>query len=85
MQRMGMVIGLEPDRVGDYRKLHAEVWPDILALIGAWRWRGHRELTLKSGGKMARGRSCSSLLLRRAHGCRSGSSQTFTPMSNVHI
>ena len=33
MQRMGMVIGLEPARVADYKCLHAAVWPEILALI----------------------------------------------------
>lgn len=35
MQRMGMVIGLRPERVADYKRLHAEVWPDILAMISA--------------------------------------------------
>ena len=33
MQRMGMVIGLEADKVAEYKKLHAAVWPEILALI----------------------------------------------------
>jgi L-rhamnose mutarotase len=33
MQRMGMVIGLEPDKVADYKALHAAVWPEILALL----------------------------------------------------
>jgi len=33
MQRMGMVIGLEPAKVADYKRLHAAVWPEILALI----------------------------------------------------
>lgn len=33
MQRMGMVIGLEPDKITRYRQLHAAVWPEILALI----------------------------------------------------
>ena len=35
MQRMGMVIGLEPDKVADYKALHAAVWPEILALLSA--------------------------------------------------
>lgn len=30
MQRMGMVIGLKPDAVTAYKKLHAAVWPEIL-------------------------------------------------------
>lgn len=29
MTRMGMVIGIQPDRIGDYKRLHADVWPDI--------------------------------------------------------
>jgi len=33
MQRMGMVIGLEPDKIADYKALHAAVWPEILALL----------------------------------------------------
>ncbi|MEM9230651.1 MAG: L-rhamnose mutarotase [Pseudomonadota bacterium] len=30
MQRMGMVITLHDDQVGEYRRLHANVWPEIL-------------------------------------------------------
>lgn len=33
MQRMGMVIGLEPSKIAEYKRLHAAVWPEILALI----------------------------------------------------
>ncbi|MBI1671170.1 L-rhamnose mutarotase [Brucella abortus] len=32
-QRMGMVIGLNPEKVAKYKALHAQVWPEILALI----------------------------------------------------
>ena len=35
MQRMGMVIRLDADRVAEYKRLHADVWPDILALISS--------------------------------------------------
>lgn len=41
MQRMGMVIGLNADRVEEYRKLHANVWPDILALIESCNIRNY--------------------------------------------
>jgi L-rhamnose mutarotase len=27
--RMGMVIGLRPERVADYKRLHAEPWPEM--------------------------------------------------------
>lgn len=33
MQRMGMLIGLKPERVAEYKKLHAAVWPEILDKI----------------------------------------------------
>ena len=33
MQRMGMVIGIKPDRIAEYKKLHAETWPGILEMI----------------------------------------------------
>ena len=33
MQRYGMVIGLKPDKVEEYKRLHAAVWPDVLKTI----------------------------------------------------
>ncbi len=33
MKRYGMVIGLHEDRIEEYRKLHAAVWPDVLRMI----------------------------------------------------
>lgn len=33
MQRKGMVLGLKPDKVEAYKRLHAAVWPEILAKI----------------------------------------------------
>jgi L-rhamnose mutarotase len=30
MQRMGMVIGIKPEHIGEYRRLHADAWPEIL-------------------------------------------------------
>lgn len=35
MQRMGHVIGLRPEHIADYRRLHADVWPDVLARLTA--------------------------------------------------
>ena len=35
MQRMGMVIGLEAEKVEEYKKLHADVWPGVLKMITA--------------------------------------------------
>ena len=33
MKRYGTVIGLAPEKVEEYKRLHAEVWPDVLAMI----------------------------------------------------
>jgi len=33
MQRMGMVINLKAGKVEAYKRLHADVWPDILEMI----------------------------------------------------
>jgi len=33
MTRHGMVIGLQPDKVDEYKRLHTAVWPDVLAMI----------------------------------------------------
>lgn len=31
MQRMGMVIGIKPEKISTYRDLHAQAWPQVLA------------------------------------------------------
>lgn len=41
MQRMGMVIGLQPDKVEEYKALHAAVWPEILQLISSCNIRNY--------------------------------------------
>jgi L-rhamnose mutarotase len=35
MKRMGMVIGLKPDQIDEYKRLHADVWPGVLKMISA--------------------------------------------------
>jgi L-rhamnose mutarotase len=35
MQRMGQVIGLNAEKIADYKRLHAAVWPDVLKTITA--------------------------------------------------
>jgi L-rhamnose mutarotase len=41
MQRMGMMIGLRPEKVEEYKKLHAAVWSDVLARITASNIRNY--------------------------------------------
>ena len=33
MQRMGLVIGLKGETIDEYKQLHADVWPGVLAMI----------------------------------------------------
>ena len=33
MQRMGMLIGIDPARIAEYKSLHAAVWPQVLATL----------------------------------------------------
>jgi len=33
MKRYGMVIGLRPEKIEEYKRLHAAVWPDVLRMI----------------------------------------------------
>ena len=35
MKRYGMVIRLRPEKIADYKALHANAWPEILAMISA--------------------------------------------------
>ena len=41
MQRMGMVIGLKPEKIAEYRRLHAAVWPEILDMISSCHIRNY--------------------------------------------
>ena len=33
MKRYGCVIGVREDKIEEYKKLHADVWPDVLKMI----------------------------------------------------
>ena len=33
MQRYGWVIGVKEDRIDEYKRLHADVWPEVLRMI----------------------------------------------------
>jgi L-rhamnose mutarotase len=37
MKRYGSVIGLRPEAIAEYKRLHAAVWPDVLKQIKASR------------------------------------------------
>ncbi len=35
MQRFGAVIGIKPEHIAEYKRIHAAVWPDVLKQIEA--------------------------------------------------
>jgi len=41
MQRFGQIIGLKPDQIENYERLHAAVWPEVLATIHACNIRNY--------------------------------------------
>lgn len=41
MRRIGQVIHLKPDRIEAYERLHAAVWPEVLAMIHACHIRNY--------------------------------------------
>lgn len=41
MKRYGMIIGIKPDKVEEYKKLHAEVWPGVLSMISECNIRNY--------------------------------------------
>jgi len=41
MQRMGQIIGIDPARIEDYKRVHATVWPKVLSQIAACHIRNY--------------------------------------------
>ena len=41
MQRMAMVIELKPEKADEYKRLHADAWPEILAMLSACNIRNY--------------------------------------------
>jgi L-rhamnose mutarotase len=41
MQRYGSVIKLKPEKLAEYKELHANVWPEILKMIGECNIRNY--------------------------------------------
>jgi L-rhamnose mutarotase len=41
VKRYGSVIGLRPEKIDEYKRLHAASWPEILAMIAACNIRNY--------------------------------------------
>jgi L-rhamnose mutarotase len=52
MKRYGMVVGLKPEKIDEYKRLHAAVWPGVLQKIAECNIRNYsiflRDTTLFS-------------------------------------
>jgi L-rhamnose mutarotase len=41
MIRVGRVIGLKPEKLGEYKKYHTEIWPEVLKKITEYNIRNY--------------------------------------------
>lgn len=41
MQRVGQIIGVKPEQIEAYERIHAAVWPEVLAMIAACHIRNY--------------------------------------------
>ena len=41
MQRRGGIIGLRPEAIAEYKRIHAAVWPEVLATIAKCKIRNY--------------------------------------------
>ena len=41
MKRYGSIIGLTPEKILEYKNLHAAVWPEVLAMLQALEDNDH--------------------------------------------
>lgn len=41
MRRMGNVLGIRPEAIAEYKRIHADVWPEVLAMIAACNIRNY--------------------------------------------
>jgi L-rhamnose mutarotase len=48
MQRFGQVIGVKPEKLEEYKKLHANVWPGVLQMIEACNIRNYSIFVLNN-------------------------------------
>lgn len=47
MQRYGQVIGVKPERLAEYVEVHANVWPEVLAMIEQCNMRNYSIFLLR--------------------------------------
>lgn len=41
MKRYGQIIGVKPEQIKAYERIHEEVWPEVLAMIAACNMRNY--------------------------------------------
>jgi L-rhamnose mutarotase len=51
MERICFVLQVKPDRLGEYKRRHLEVWPDMLSALRETGWNNY-SLFLRSDGML---------------------------------
>ena len=41
MKRIAQIIGLKPEEIAEYKRVHADVWPSVLAMIASCNIRNY--------------------------------------------
>lgn len=49
MKRVGFVLKVKPERIEEYKRIHAQVWPDMQAALRASGWHNY-SLFLRDDG-----------------------------------
>ena len=65
MRRFGQVLGLRPEKVDEYKRHHAGIWPEISAAIREAGIRNYSIFCLRTGAATA----CICVRLRRCFVC----------------
>ena len=84
MQRMGMVIGLKAGEIAEYKRLHAAVWPEVLARISACNIRNYTIFLKEPENLLVRYLGISRQRLRRRHGENGGRPQDAGMVGCLH-
>ena len=84
MQRMGMVLGLKPEKVEEYVRLHAAVWPDVLTMISACNIKNYSIYLKRAGEPAVRLFRISRHRLCRRHGQDGGRPEDAGMVGGLH-
>ena len=41
MKRIGFLLKVKKDKIDEYKKIHAKVWPELLETLSRWGWHNY--------------------------------------------